>query len=562
MTSSSSQQLFQKTILPIMKEVQEKLQQKRIEEIEKNTFSAKGLMVGAAGPDGGMSAMAAHNDSINYVGEWSSKDLEDYRKMVEAELIKRKIKVTPEIIRMMERQMIKDRIPRSAADYILRSLTSTSAICTVLSSARPTSEYDKAIEGQALKKFNPSVGLELFASAFGIGIDVIATWGLGAGSLGMGAAGKWTLTGLLTAVDAHTFVTSMNKEDNIDIEVPEWMKKTCGVKDYTKASSEALKSAADIAANNAAYYLSLIQTCDRTGKEYVRDKYGKQHRFKDAVTKYLQYQLYFEDCLAEMKSRGVEYKASLPASRKPKGNTAPSSPIDTSNYEGQVYSTASQPSTEGTQQTTASGAEQQNVMQPQQGYRTTSAAADGGWSELWKSIGGSSAGDFLKNPGIAIAMIPDVIFGMFSGNSKTMGFNKSTVMPFAALFASLFFKNKLIKLFLLAFGGFNLLAKSGQEIQERNRENRGEVQYRRYEDQELSPRIKNLQISGNGIVMDIDGVPTFTSLPPDVLDAYNKQSLPLNVIANTLLAQYDAANEKVSQKYEEQQENHVTRGIR
>lgn len=550
MTTSSSQQLFQNTILPIMRKVKESLQSKKMEEMEKHNSSFRGLLAGAAGPDGGMASTEVYKNTINYVGEWNSKDLEDYRKMVEKELVKRKIKVTPEIIRMMERQMIKDRIPRSSTEYILRSLTSNSSICAVLSSAQPTSKYDQAVEEASMKKYNASAGLQLFATGIGVSVDLLATCGLGSG-FQLGRVGKITLSGLLSSVDVSLFVKELNEEGNIDIEVPQWMKKTCGIKSCETASTAALKRAADIAQRNGTYYYSLIETCEKSGKEYVRDQYGKTHRLKDVSIKYLQYLLFLDDCLAELKSRGVVYKPSLKNTQE--SNTQPSHSLDTSNYEGQVFSSVASGNNPQNAPSTSPKSYDPSVSSPEY---------DGGWTELWKSIGGTPMTDFLKNPGVAIAMIPDVLFGMFSGNSKTLGFNKSTIMPIASIFASFFVKNNLMKLLLLSFGAANLCAKSAQEITERDNAERGEKQYLRYEDQELSPRIKNLQLSGNGIVMDVDGIPTFTSLPPSVIDAHNKGCLPLNVIANTLLDRYDEANKKAVQKFEEQQDAHVSRGIR
>ena len=96
------------------------LRLKQSEEIAIHTSSLPYIMAGAAGPDGGMSAQAASLASLRYTGKWNSKHTEDYIQMVKDELKKQHITVTPEIEKMMIEKMIKDEIPKSSIDYIMR----------------------------------------------------------------------------------------------------------------------------------------------------------------------------------------------------------------------------------------------------------------------------------------------------------------------------------------------------------------------------------------------------------------------------------------------------------
>ena len=59
-----------------------------------------------------------------------SKHTEDYVQMVKDELKKQHIAVTPEIEKMMIEKMIKDEIPKSSIDYIMRK-AATNTISSV-----------------------------------------------------------------------------------------------------------------------------------------------------------------------------------------------------------------------------------------------------------------------------------------------------------------------------------------------------------------------------------------------------------------------------------------------
>ena len=120
MAESSNEKLFRTKVLPIMDKVMADLRHKQLEEIGRHTSSLSFIMAGAAGPDGGMSAQAASLDALRYTGKWNSKHTEDYINMVKAELKKQHVTVTPEIEKMMIDKMIKDEVPKSSIEYIMR----------------------------------------------------------------------------------------------------------------------------------------------------------------------------------------------------------------------------------------------------------------------------------------------------------------------------------------------------------------------------------------------------------------------------------------------------------
>ena len=117
-------------------------------------------------------------------------------------------------------------------------------------------------------------------------------------------------------------------------------------------------------------------------------------------------------------------------------------------------------------------------------------------------------------------------------------------------------------------GGMNLLNKAGHESLEKknnsisNGDNRN-IQYKTYSDEVLNPRITNPIIKGNTLVMDIDKIPCSIQLPEKVVDAYHSGALPLNTLANAILAKSDRMqvtlqdNYRTSDKQSEERERNI-----
>ena len=102
-----------------MNKVRDDLKSKQADELRAHSTSFAGLMAGPAGPDGGMSSIQAHNDTLRYTGKWTSKTTEDYIEMVKKELKRQHITVNTAMEQKMIDKMIKDKIPKSSIDYIL-----------------------------------------------------------------------------------------------------------------------------------------------------------------------------------------------------------------------------------------------------------------------------------------------------------------------------------------------------------------------------------------------------------------------------------------------------------
>ena len=187
-----------------------------------------------------------------------------------------------------------------------------------------------------------------------------------------------------------------------------------------------------------------------------------------------------------------------------------------------------------------------------------------GWEGLLKNFGLNGFSDIGNNLGYVIAMLPDILVGLFTGKTQSLGL-KDNMMPIAAILAGMFVKNPLLKMTLIGMGGANLLNKAGHEALANKRDgNDGNavsygnttaqtVQYKSYPDEPLNPRIANHVLQGNCLVATIDRVPYTIQLPEHVVGAYQAGALPLNTLANAVLAKNDQMRQMAERNYGEQE---------
>ena len=491
MAESANERLFRTKVLPIMDKVMADLRHKQLEEIGRHTSSLSYIMAGAAGPDGGMSAQAASLDSLRYTGKWNSKHTEDYIKMVKDELKRQKITVTPEIEKMMIDKMIKDEVPRSSIEYIMRKAATNTIF--YLPQAMSKSPLENHISEQAEKRYNPS-GVEKGAGyALGATADFLTMGGFG---------GSWSSAAKFVGVDL-ALNTVMDKATE-NIETP-----------YTSSSSKANKP---------------VNKGDATGG-------------KDDVPMVILPE-YREQYKAEQAKRKADEVQNHEVKGSSKENTQPSREEDA----------RQEPRTEETtQDANSQPSETVAQEQPQQTNQS-------GWSGLLSSFGLNGISDIGNNLGYVLAMLPDMLIGAFTGKTKSLGL-KDNLMPLASIVAGMFVRNPILKMVLVGMGGLNLLNKAGHEAIG-NHKGEGQVQdvttngrtnYKVYADEPLNPRISQPQIRSNCLIATIDKVPCTIALPDKVVDAYNQGALPLNTLANGVLAKNDQMRQLASEKYEAQQ---------
>ena len=200
----------------------------------------------------------------------------------------------------------------------------------------------------------------------------------------------------------------------------------------------------------------------------------------------------------------------------------------------------------------------QQVQQPQQsstGNATTPQTA--GWGNALEQMGLSGFSDVSKNIGYVLAMLPDMLIGMFTGKNPNMKL-EDNFLPLAAIFGGMFVKNPLLKMLLLGFGGANLFNNAGHAaLKEGYAKTSKTVTYKTYSDEPLNKRISNPVMKGSSMVATIDGKPMVINISDNAVDSYERGNVPLNTLANAVLQKYDENNALASRNYElhHQEEN-------
>lgn len=179
--------------------------------------------------------------------------------------------------------------------------------------------------------------------------------------------------------------------------------------------------------------------------------------------------------------------------------------------------------------------------------RQEQEANQAGWGSLMAELGFSGLGDIGKNLGYVIAMLPDILVGTMTGRTQSLHL-RDNLIPMASIVAGLFIRNPILKMVLIGMGGMNLLNKAGHESIGRH-DNPDGVRFRRYDDEELNPRIKSPVINGNCLIADIDRTPCSITLPDNVVAAYRSGALPLNTLANAVLSRHEANNRLAMENY-------------
>lgn len=462
MAESSNDKLFRTKVLPIMDKVMADLRHKQLEEIGRHTSSLSYILASAAGPDGGMAAQAASLDTLRYTGKWNSKHTEDYIQMVKDELKKQKINVTPEIEKKMIDKMIKDEIPKSSIEYIMKKAATSTLF--YLPQALNKSPLENHISEQAEKRYNPKGWEKGTGWALGATADFLSTGCMGGG---------WGTAAKFVAVDV------------------------------------AMNAGLDALGNSADDDVPLI--------------IAPEHR---------------ADYKKQKENQAVKHE------NKPQSTTTAKQEVKHDPPQEQS----------GEKQNETVTTTQLQEPQPEQSQQTNQS----GWTGLLSSFGLNGLSDIGNNLGYVLAMLPDMLIGAFTGKSKSLGL-KDNLMPLASIVARMFVRNPIMKMVLIGMGGLNLVNKAGHEaIDDHRGQSQGagssmRANYKVYQDEELNARIIQPQIKGNCLIATIDKVPCTIALPDKVVDAYNQGALPLNTLANAVLAKNDQMRQLASENYEAQQ---------
>lgn len=192
---------------------------------------------------------------------------------------------------------------------------------------------------------------------------------------------------------------------------------------------------------------------------------------------------------------------------------------------------------------------QQLEHEQQQSSDLMQTAVDS-WNPLMKTLGLDGVGDVGRNLGYTLAMLPDMLIGMFTGKSPSLKL-ENNILPILSIFGGFFVKNPILKMLLMGLGGMNLVNKGVHEKMnaQLESEGRGPIGYMTYSDEVLDRRISNAVVNGNHLALIIDGEAYNAEIGDDTLSAYETGALPLNTLCNAVLRQFDDQKAAMEQEY-------------
>lgn len=537
-----------------MDKVRDDLNRNRAEEYKRHTGSVGALMASAAGPDGGMSATHAYNDTIYYTGQWNTKTVEDYVTLVQAELRKRGIEVDAVMEKKMVDYLIHQRMPKTTVEYIMNK--SAEGFLFSIPQRMRSSSLDHHISKEAEKRYDPSLLSEITANVVSWISNAAATAGVG------GLIGQTAIDGATAAADKvadgqqNKYLAKQREQGRREVayaekkhvNVPKWMLDQMGFDSVDNATDKQLIMAKDWATKQARLYRNKVNAALENGSRTVKAS-GKNTEISvsTATVKAKEYETFVKAIADEQQSRKTAHR------------TQEVNYDDIVGTDANSQTTYSYASSDQTEQNTGMQATAQS--QQKDNYA--------GWDSIIQMLGLSGSGDTFNHLGYSLAMLPDMLLGIMTGKTKSVGMNKDTLMPLASILCGSFVSNPLLKISLMGYGGLNLFNRMSQEglAEKRKEDEPATIRYKKYADEQLDSRISNPHIEGNVLIVDFDHVPRLITLPQQIVDGYRSGALPLNTIANRVLAKADqmAETEKsiqhASEKYEQNQQQTVTRSL-
>lgn len=592
---------FNSHFAPVMRDTQSYLNRKQVEEMAEYSTSMAGILSSMASAQ---NPMMDPYQTLKVTGEWNSKTTEDYLAMVKEKIANNKdvqvdlalmanewrTAVVDEIGRerydclseqlgsdlayayteyrigeLMMGKMVKDSMPKSSVEYIMRKAAQNTLLG--LGTTLNQSPLAAEIEQRGEAAYKPSKLEKGTSRVIGAGID----------ALSLGGVGSWTSFAKFVGVDlAFSALTPSQDNKGNGQSVEDCISK--GVfgseanvfADFRKQARSIQKDENPyiIATNERLAKKIPIETFDFTKwmSEHtitskpmwsLADEKKNEERYKNVPLVIMpEYREAYLNSLEQKQNKGSEESASTEIAKQEVQNTteqAVTQQIEESEMSGQSHSEA--------------------ITQEEQGQQTVQSDTrtnENGWNGLFSSLGLNGMGDIGRNLGYVLSMLPDILVGMFTGKTKSLDIGDN-IVPMASVLAGLFVKNPVLKMLMIGLGGANLLNKAGHEAIDWKRnegnsrpvsENRP-VQYRSYPDEPLNPRISNPILKGNNLIATIDRVPCTIQLPEKVTAAYHAGALPLNTLANAILAKSDQTRAMMERNFENGERETIirTRGI-
>ena len=553
------QSYFDGKLVPMMKQVQDTLANKKVDEKGRYQSSLAGIFASA-------NPYADNTDYVlKHTGKWNSKTTEDYLAMCNQKIWKDKTivkdlatiagewrnAVVKEIGRskydalskacgedlayayiaqrmenLMIGKLVKDNTPKSTMDYILRKAAQDSM--WGLQEELMKSPLTAEIEARGEKAYKPSKTEKFAGKATASVVDAVTMGGIGSWKSLATFVGSDMALGY--ALDTKKGNTEHRKEQAMELSISKGVFGQSG-NAFAGFRSQAKK----VNATDNGYLKSINSKLNN--KIHIPQKAITRMAWTDNSYKF--------PFLQEQEKRNNPKYKDVPLIVEPGKEDAYLK--DKAKNEAAKVAEAERIIKEKNEtEALQEDAEQQQSEDTQQ--EQPERDNSNGWDGLLKNFGLDGFGDIGNNLGYVIAMLPDILVGMFTGKTQSLGL-KDNMMPIASILAGMFVKNPLLKMTLIGIGGANLLNKAGHEAlankQEGNKSNvalgsnTNAVRYKSYPDEPLNPRITNPVLQGNCLVATIDKVPYTIQLPEHVVGAYQAGTLPLNTLANSILAKSD-----------------------
>lgn len=556
----------------VMRSVKDFLGQKQAGEIGEYALSPAGLLgsfaAGATGmPDNTM-------QYLRLTGEWNSKTAEDYvemcreriagnknftsdlallasewRKAVVAEIGRERYDslsaklggdlayayVDYRVEQMMVDRMVEEQMPKSSVEYVLRKGMEGSLFGFADSLMR--SPLQQEIDARSEAAYNPSTGEKWAGRGVSFAADAVATggitsWAALVGTVGLEAAsygvdwyieGKEKADGKAPTVEDCISQGVFGTERNV-------------FTDFRKKGREIVSYENDyVLSVNARLEKPMgILTEKPIWAEWMeRDMPDIPSLLPDAGEDKRNDERYKDVPLVVAPGHEEEYLAGIQALQEEEGRNRLLA------VSSETSERAEAPQEELAQPPTQSPDQQQPDQQP---------ANENGWDGLLRTFGLDGLGGVGRNLGYVVSMLPDVLLGLFTGNTKSFGV-KESLLPVASILLGMFVRNPLLKMVLIGMGGLNLLNKAGQEALGKEEKPQTKRLYKSYPDEPLNARLANPVLQGDNLFMDIDGVPCSILLPHHAAEACREGALPLNTLSNAVLAKHEETRMVTQENY-------------
>ena len=428
---------------------------------------------------------------------------------------------------LMIDRLVKERMPKSSADYIIRKAAESSLLG--LSQTLNRSPLAEEIEARGEAAYRPKGWEKGAGRVLGATADAVM----------MGGAGSWaTLAKFVGADVAISAVASrFEPEKSPKLSVEQCISK--GVFGSERnVFTDFRKEAATVQTGDSALIVA--------ANEQLKKKIPVMNfNFLEwmQTPKFTPFQMSEKPGHPEKKNERAERYKDVPLIVAPGQEEAYLKHLEKYKNATAVKSTKESTQPEMEQREKVEKEERQVVIPHEEEKQEREAVQTNtnGWSGLLGTLGLEGLGDITGNLGYVMAMLPDILLGAFTGKTQSLRFGDN-LLPIASIVAGLFVRNPLLKMLLVGLGGANLLNKAGHEALGRpmpSADVHTENQYRRYPDEPLNSRIVNPVLQGSTLIATIDRVPCTIQLTPTVAEAYRAGALPLNTLANAVLAKSD-----------------------